>query len=91
MVLRFIPGYLSNADFEYMPCAELLRSTDVQLDHAANRAQLLALAVAYEYYEENKVVIDEFIGLNTEFHANAAIFRSDLEMLSNRADFKETQ
>jgi hypothetical protein len=51
---KFPGSPLYDDDFEYQPCAELLRSTDSRWDEAANDGTIIAMTAAYTYYTINR-------------------------------------
>jgi hypothetical protein len=65
----FPGGPLSDSDFEYQPCSEILRSRDIQWDDHANVAFIEANVAALQYFDQQIDVDVDVLDYVTAFRA----------------------
>ena len=82
---------LEEDDYEYTPCSDILKDTDILWNNQLNSGVLEASAAALEYYESN-VLAHDWTGENSIFSnylATASIASSDPVYIASRASFSD--
>jgi hypothetical protein len=75
--------------YEYMPCAEVMRSPDISWDDTANRATIEVESSSMAYFAENENTIPaEFEFVSLAYYASLTINSEPLSV-AMRADFRD--
>jgi hypothetical protein len=85
-IVKFPGSPLSDLDYEYQVCADLLRSTDTRWDDVANKASLIALSAAFAYFDGHRDQFDTLVSSDVAFSANYTDYHSSPFLQANRAD-----